>query len=288
MGDISAPESSAPTQGFEAPNTEKAPIFNHKIEQSQPPSSEPYPNYLDNLKLAVMAADAIESAGAKRDFSDLQSADTVTKPITPEKPLDFSTAETQQISKQESSTFPGAETQANNAAENQEKSEIETHKPKNVKSPEYSNAPTPPIVETKNTPEENKSLKSKIKDTASELAWKAKEAYTVVAQFGGIHPWRHKGEWVWVVEPWARMHDDPRQHGYSNESEFYDNRYANHKGRLIDNKEYGGNDPMFTLDGTTGSAQRLDHRRFVSSAKHGKAIIGKPVRFEPGVPKTFN
>ena len=185
--------------------------------------------------------------------------------------------------------------EANTRAE-LEKARTETEKviaSENVKSktkihPKLSGELTPPIHKVSKSNEEPKPVKQSLKDTAKKLVWKTKLGFTMLAQFGALHPSRVDGKWVTVLEPWARTHDDPRQKEYSNESEYYAKLFSKTGERIIDMPKLGGDSPSITLDGIFGGIQLLDHRRIHEAKNQKKAIVVNVVNFEKGVPKSFN
>lgn len=159
--------------------------------------------------------------------------------------------------------------------------------PKKIQKPDISNAPTPPLPESISYSGEHKSFGQKIKASAGKMAWNTKLGITALAQLGALHPWKSEGKWVWVLEPWARTHDDPRQTGYSNGSDYYTNLFSKTDKRVIDMTSLGGENPVVTPDGTTGGIQLVNHRRIHEAQRQGKAIVVNVVNFH-GAPKTFN
>jgi hypothetical protein len=163
--------------------------------------------------------------------------------------------------------------------------------PRKTHKPDISDAPTPPLPDNPMPSKEPKTFTQKLKNTASNIAWNTRLGFTMLAQLGGLHPWRSEGKWVWVLEPWARVHDDPRQKGYTDESDFYRDRFNASKTRLLNLPSMGLKTPSITMDGF-GGIQLLDHRRILEAQRagedgKGKAIIVKPVNFH-GLPKSFN
>ena len=149
-------------------------------------------------------------------------------------------------------------------------------------------APTPIItLQKEQQPTESSTTKQKFKDFVGNSVWKARQAYTVVSQFGGIHPSRHEGKWVWVLEPWARFHDDPRQRGYSNESDHYAKLFSSVKGRTIHMTELAGENPSVVPDGASGGIKLMDHRRIHEARRAGKAIEVNMQRPD-GNPMSYN
>jgi hypothetical protein len=151
-----------------------------------------------------------------------------------------------------------------------------------------SEAPTP-MIETKPPQQTTAPIITKggFKDALNSAAWKARQTYTVISQLGGIHPVRRNGEWVMVLEPWARIEDDARQQGYSDESDYYAKMFEGVKGKIIHMKDLGGENPSVVPKGASGGIQLLDHRRIHEARRAGKAIVVNIVR-PNGKPMTYN
>lgn len=66
----------------------------------------------------------------------------------------------------------------------------------------------------------------KIGDFASRASEQTKQASIMFWQVGGIHPWIVDGGLHWVVEPWAKISDDPNQwEPVGTDTEFYHREY---------------------------------------------------------------
>ncbi len=151
---------------------------------------------------------------------------------------------------------------------------------------EGSNTPTPQTSENRATEQQPKNWREKIKSSLANAAWGTKIAATSVLQLGGLHPWRSNGEWVWVLEPWARWSDDPKQRLYSSSNDQYFKSFQSHKGRVLNLKSQGYENPAITPDGI-GGIQLLDHTRIHEARNAGKGIVVN-VNNLRGTPKTYS
>lgn len=135
-------------------------------------------------------------------------------------------------------------------------------------------------------PQKKSPFINRLKATTLDAVWTGKLLATSIIQLGGLHPWRSNGKWVWVLEPWANIHDDPRQSSYSTDSQFYSDKFRGSNSRILDLDKMGLETPKVTLDGP-GLVQLLDHRRIREAKRSKKAIVVNVENFH-GLPKTLN
>ena len=140
-----------------------------------------------------------------------------------------------------------------------------------------------PKTETKQTKE---NPRKRVKDALGKASWNTRLATTMLIQLGGLHPSRSNGSWVWVLEPWARWNDDPRQRPFSSSSDKYFESFKEHPGRVLNLKQQGYDNPTVTLDGF-GGIQLLDHTRIHEARNAGKGIVVNVDNLR-GAPKTYN
>ena len=142
------------------------------------------------------------------------------------------------------------------------------------------------IVPRKNTIPTKESPAKRVKDVLGKAAWNTRLATTMLFQLGGLHPARSNGSWVWVLEPWARWSDDSKQRLYSSSSDKYFQSFRAHRGKILNLKAQGFDNPTVTPDGI-GGIQLLDHTRIHEARNAGKGIVVNVDNLR-GAPKTYN
>lgn len=103
--------------------------------------------------------------------------------------------------------------------------------------------------------------------------WNTRLAATMVAQLGALHPWRVNGKWRLVLEPWAVIHDDPRQLGQDNNIHLDRFSDPSLKGvTTLDERHMPeGEIPTIVLDGL--GLQKRDHNRIDAALGLKKRIV---------------
>lgn len=130
---------------------------------------------------------------------------------------------------------------------------------------------TPPPIpsvssEKKAISQKNTSLTRKILNNSRLLTISA-------FQLGGLHPQRIDGKWEWVIEPWARVSDDPRQRSTENFDKYIDIALDEKErgAKVLDYEKLGGENPDVWPSGLWG-LQLVDHRRIKAAQAAGVAI----------------